>query len=412
MAEAEFDVAVVGAGAAGLAAARVLGGAPVRFVLLEARSRVGGRAVTAAPWRDLPLDLGAGWLHSANRNVLAQGFEAAGYPLDKTPPHWTRQAGNQDFSAEAQEAFWRAYSDFEARLDRAAESGRDGPAAAHLSPGCRWNPLLDAVSSYYNGAELDLISVLDYAAYVDTGTNWRAANGYGATLAAYAGAAAALDCAVSRIDHTGAVLRLATPRGEVVARTAIVAVPTTVIAGGGLAFAPDLPAKREAAEALPLGLADKVFIALDEPEELPVEGHLFGHIDRAATGSYHTRPIGRPLIEGYFGGRYAEALEAEGEGALAACAMDELVGLIGSDFRRRAKPIAATRWRSDPWARGSYSHALPYHAGARAALGKPIDERLFFAGEAVSPHFYSTVHGAWETGEAAARAALAAVALS
>ncbi len=76
--------------------------------------------------------------------------------------------------------------------------------------------------------------------------------------------------------------------------------------------------------------------------------------------------------------------------------------LLGNDFRRQLKPLAASRWAHDPFARGSYSHALPGHAGARAVLAAPVDERLFFAGEATSPNFFSTAHGARDSGERAA----------
>ncbi len=90
---------------------------------------------------------------------------------------------------------------------------------------------------------------------------------------------------------------------------------------------------------------------------------------RTAMGSYHLRPFGQPCIEGFFGGRFARELEDAGGGALAAQAIDEIVALLGSDFRRRLKPLAGSRWAHDPFARGAYSHALPGHAGARAVLG-------------------------------------------
>jgi monoamine oxidase len=83
------------------------------------------------------------------------------------------------------------------------------------------------------------------------------------------------------------------------------------------------------------------------------------------------------------------------------------VALLGSDFRRKLKPLAQSRWAHDPFARGSYSHALPGHAGKRAVLATPVDGRLFFAGEATSPNFFSTAHGARDSGEQAAAAVLA-----
>jgi monoamine oxidase len=96
---------------------------------------------------------------------------------------------------------------------------------------------------------------------------------------------------------------------------------------------------------------------------------------------------------------------------MAAFAADELAGLFGSAIRRQIRPIAASFWRQDRFARGSYSYARPGHADDRARLGAPVDNRLFFAGEATSPHFFSTAHGAYETGTAAAEAALASLVL-
>ena len=183
----------------------------------------------------------------------------------------------------------------------------------------------------------------------------------------------------------------------------IVTVPTNLIADEAIRFHPELPAKVDAARGLPLGLADKVTLALDRPDDLPVDGNLRGATMRTAMGAYHLRPFGQACVEGFFGGRFARELEDAGEGALAAQAIDEIVAMLGADYRRRLKPLAESRWARDPFARGSYSHALPGHAGARAVLAAPIDGRLFFAGEATSPNFFSTAHGAKDSGERAAR---------
>jgi monoamine oxidase len=186
-------------------------------------------------------------------------------------------------------------------------------------------------------------------------------------------------------------------------------VSTNLIAQEAIRFDPALPRKVDAAAGLPLGLADKVMLALDEPEALPIEGNLRGATMRTAMGTFHLRPFGQPCIEGFFGGRFAQELEDAGEGAFAAQAIDEVVALLGSDFRRKLKPLSESRWAHDPFARGSYSHALPGHAGMRAALAAPVDGRLFFAGEATSPNFFSTAHGARDSGERAAGEVMEAV---
>jgi monoamine oxidase len=405
-----FDVVVVGAGAAGIAALRRLCAAGLSAVALEARSRVGGRTHTVQASAGLPVDCGAGWVHSANENLLTGPIERAGFTLDRTPPHWMRPSINKDFPPQDQQAFRAALAALEERVHAAARRGVDRPASEFLKPGDRWNVLLDAFSSYYNGAEFDQVSVLDFATYEDSGVNWRVAEGYGAAIASFADRDhIVLDCDVRTIHHDEHDLALDTGKGRLAARAAIVCVPTPALAEGRLAFSPSLPDKAEAAAGLPLGLADKVFLGLDNPEGLPADGHLFGHTDRTETGSYHLRPFGRPYIEAFLGGRCARGLEGEGAGAMTAFAVKELGDLMGSDFRKGLRPLAETAWASDPWALGSYSHALPGHAGDRAILAAAVDNRIFFAGEATSARFYSTVHGAWETGVKAAEAALAAL---
>jgi monoamine oxidase len=171
-------------------------------------------------------------------------------------------------------------------------------------------------------------------------------------------------------------------------------------------FSPGLSEKTEAAQGLPLGLADKLFLSLADPEEFEKDSRMFGATDRTATATYHFRPFGRPQIEVYFGGRLARGLEAGGEHAFFDFSLSELTGLLGSTFRERVKPIRIHRWGSDPYSRGSYSYARPGMADCRRRLAAPVDDRLFFAGEACSPHDFSTAHGGWITGVAAADQAL------
>src|SRR5262245_58490631 len=135
---------------------------------------------------------------------------------------------------------------------------------------------------------------------------------------------------------------------------------------------------------------------------------MFGRIDQIGTGAYHFRPFGRPQIEAYFGGTLARELEAAGEAAFFDFAANELTALLGSDFAKRIRLIRVHRWGADPFARGSYSFARPGKADERAVLAAPVENRLFFAGEACSRNDYSTVHGAFFTGVAAADQVLAA----
>jgi monoamine oxidase len=152
------------------------------------------------------------------------------------------------------------------------------------------------------------------------------------------------------------------------------------IAAQRIRFRPDLPDKVDAASVLPLGLADKLVMSVDKPQMLPVDGHLIGNPNKAATSSYNLCPFGRPLIEAFFGGRLAHELEATGRGAFFDFAVAELTGLLGSDIRAGLRPLVETNWARDPFAQGSYSYALPGHADARATLAAPVDGRLFLRG--------------------------------
>jgi monoamine oxidase len=404
----QVDVAIIGAGAAGLGAAHALENSGLSVVVLEARDRVGGRGytITAAP--DITFDVGCGWLHSADKNSFVEIAGRLNFEIDKTRPPWRENGSHIGFPPRERVEFIAALDAFYDRAEQAAQTGPDTAASLYLEPGNRWNPMIDALSTYINGSELDRVSTVDMNAYEDTEINWRVRRGYGALVAAYGALCpVALNCNVTLIDHSGKRMRLETSRGPLSAGQVIVTVPTNLIADEAIRFHPALPAKVDASRGLPLGLADKVLLALEKPEALPKDGNLRGATMRTAMGSFHLRPFGQACIEGYFGGRFARQLEDAGDGALAAQSIDEIAALLGNDYRRILKPLAQSRWAHDPFARGSYSHALPGHADNRAVLAAPIDGRLFFAGEATSPNFFSTAHGARDSGERAAREVLA-----
>jgi monoamine oxidase len=404
----EADVIIVGAGAAGIGAARRLVEAGLSVAVLESRDRIGGRAFTDTTATAFPLDLGCEWLHSANRNPMTRIARHNGFTVDRSPAPWDRPTLTASMNADERKAFHRAMGRFNARVSEAAVAKIDGVAAELLAPNCRWNGLIDAYSTYINGVELDRLSVKDGENYEDPDIDWRLVEGYG-TLFAQLGARlpVRLNAPVDRVDHSGKRIVVSAGDAMLSAHAVIVTVPTNVLASGRIAFTPDLPRKREAASRLPLGVADKIFLALDNAEEFERDTNVYGATDRVATGNYYLRISGRPLIEGYFGGDLAKEFEKGGLPAFADFALDELCGVMGSAFRRRARPVLATGWSRDPHAMGSYSHATPGHANERAVLAAPVDDRIFFAGEACSLHRFSTAHGAFQTGVKAANAVLA-----
>ena len=407
MTTSETEVAIVGGGAAGIAAGRRLRAAGIDCLLIEARARLGGRAWTIADASGFALDLGCGWLHSADRNPWTMIAEAQGRSIDRMPPPWMKPALPIGFSLAEQRDFSDAMDRFHERVEAIAKHS-DVAAASALEPDGRWNKLIAAVATYISGAEPNRLSARDFADYADTGVNWRVLEGLGATIAA-AGEdlPVALDCPVRRIDHGGKRLKIETAKGVIAADQAIVTLPSAMLAEAEHLFAPALPEKTRAARGLPLGLADKLFLSLERAEEFDADSRLFGATDRTATAAYHLRPFGRPQIEAFFGGSHAAALEAEGERAFFDFAVSQLTALFGSAFARRLKPIHMHRWGADPFARGSYSYALPGMANCRTVLAAPVDARLFFAGEACSIGDFSTAHGGFNTGVCAADAVVA-----
>src|ERR1700712_1024238 len=402
----DFDVVIIGAGAAGLAAAQALRDRQLAVLILEARDRIGGRALTRHLDGGIAFDVGCEWLHSADRNPFVQIGRSLGFEVMPAQPHWCEQSFDINFSVADQRQFRLASEAFHNRLERPAENVVDTAAADWLEPGNRWNPLIDAVSSYVSGAELSCLSVHDTEGYLDTDQNWRVRRGYGALIASFGAACSvALATVVRSVDHSGSdKIRIETSRGMICASKVICTIPTTLLAGEAVRFDPPLEAKINAAAGLPLGNAEKVMLHVAHADELPIDGHLFGATDRTATGSYDLRPMGGPCIEAFFGGSLARELQARDE--LADFAIEELTNLFGSSFRNKVRVLACSEWAGDSFSGGSYSYALPGHAGDRARLAEPVDDRIFFAGEATSHRFFSTAHGAYQSGRRAASEAM------
>jgi monoamine oxidase len=406
-APADLDVVVVGAGAAGLAAGRHLAERGFHVRVLEARRRIGGRAWTdtaAFPW---PFDRGCEWLHSADRNPLTAAADEAGFTVLRGTAPWTEHKHRANMSRDEH----REWADFvdrcEAEVTRLGQAGHDGPIADAVPKDDRWSALLGAIVTYGHGAEADRVSTLDFSRYDDSGINWPVYEGYGA-LIAHLGrdVSVSLEATVDAIDWSHGTVRLSGSFGALSARAAIVTIPISLLERGAIRFTPRLPDdKLEALAAIRLGLANKVaFEVLGDPFGVHDDCFMFGRTDSERTSSIHVRPRGRPMVQGYLAGSLARELEAAGPETMRAFVLDELVGLFGGKVPAGLGRATSTAWGEDPFALGSYSYALPGLAHRRPDLARPLDDRVFFVGEACSLEAYGTAHGAWLTGQAAADA--------
>lgn len=406
---APLDVAVVGAGGAGLSAAKQLAAAGFKVLVVEARDRIGGRALTDGSSVGVAWDRGCSWLHASAVNPWVAYARANGFEL--LPDRSLRRVYDDGKPmSEAATAGLRAVRErMERELAAAGERGLDIPAEAALTLATRedpWYPMAAAGLTAWEGIEPANFSALDSHHFVDDGDDLLIPKGYGTLLAHYArGVEVRLSTPVTRVNWSNGGVSLDTPAGRLAARAAVVAVPSTIIAQGALVFSPYLPVEvLEAHHSLPLGLMNKVALRFKRnvfPSET-TEGIALRRADMRGL-NYLTRLWGGNVALGMAAGALAHQLEAAGEAAAIDYALGELGSMLGSEVRKQFDKGAATAWAGDPWSRGAYSHCLPGRFGARAILTRPLADRIVFAGEHTEQSAYGTLHGAHLSGLRAAR---------
>ena len=416
----DCDVVVVGAGVAGLAAASRVRESGLSCELLEASGRIGGRAHTVTVSGD-PFDVGASWLHAAERNLLVPIAQAAGdrlldsdasigwMPMVEGRPATQSERADRD----ATEALLGEVT------DRAVASPADMSFARALDPLAdrKWLASLEMFeATLIAAADARELSLRDWRSNELDGGNLQVAGGLGAFVARRLATAARLNTPVSRIAW-GDGVTIETARGSLRARAAIVTVSTGVLRAGAIGFDPPLPDRHAAAlDGLPMGLLDKV--ALIPVREgrlgLPMCRGVANRLERrhAPAMSFLAFPFGAAYLMGFVGGSTAWELARQGEAAQRDFAVAQLAAALGRDLSGEVRPVLATAWGTDPHFLGSYAYARVGHAGARARLAEPLaGGRLIFAGEAVAPDgLAGTVGGAWRSGHAAAETVLRALA--
>jgi monoamine oxidase len=401
------DVLVIGAGGAGLTAAKELTKSGVSVLVLEARERIGGRAFTDTSL-GVPWDHGCSWLHSSNINPWVAYARQNGFDLlpDRFPRHFYEQSRRMDGAATAG---YRAVTErMERELDKAGRRGLDIPAEAAMTQATLadpWYPMAMADLTGFEGIEPANFSVVDSWQYVEDGEDLMIPRGYGTLLAHYAkNVDVRLSTPVSRIRWTGRGVTADTEAGSVAARVAVVALPSAIVADGAVIFSPHLPIEvLQAHHDLPLGLLNKVALKFKK-NVFPSETTEFLRMrrDDGRGMGYLTRHWDSNVCIAFAAGRFGRELEAMGETGAIEHALAELVTMLGGDIRRLFDRGAATAWASDPYSRGSYSHCVPGRFGAREILTRPVGDRIVFAGEHTLQSAYGTLHGAHLSGIRAA----------
>ena len=397
------DVVVVGAGAAGIAAALTARAAGLSVVVLEAMDRIGGRAFTDSATFGSPFDVGCAWLHKADDNPWTDYARAEGFTL---------QAHEYDL-----ERVWLGPEPIEARLVNEAEEamseaigGAHADVAASLLADVS-TPVGEAAGDYLGAldmaVDLDELSTFDYANADDLSPNLLCAEGFGSIVARRGrGLPVRLNTPVRHVRWDGPGATVETDIGSVRTRAVIVTASTGVLASEAIRFTPDLPlATREAVADIPMGMLAKIPLQIRD-QRFGLEP--FTDVLLARRGRrdlyFLSFPFATDLMVGFVGGDLGWELSAAGEAAAIDFATQGLVEMFGSNAAAAVVKGGLTPWASNPWTRGAYAAASPGRFGAREILSWPVGDRIFFAGEALAGGLIQTCGGAFRSGEAAARA--------
>ncbi len=406
---AETDVIVVGAGVAGLSAASALRARGVEVVVLEAADHTGGRCVTDVTAVSQPFDKGASWLHSAQINPLARIGERMDVAFHKSPWvwQWVHAGGHALNHAEVED--YNTYQDTMWDVINQAGATQKDCAVASVLPDSPWRETAKHFVEQMQGGDADAVSIHDVAQYSDAEGDWLVAGGLGAFVQSlFADVPVHLACPVSKIDTSGPGVKADTPKGTVSAKQLVLTVSTGVLAAETISFVPALPvSKQQAVENLPMGLLNKIALDFDPSWTKAHQGQIADY--HTSGDAYCTTLFGfydTSVAVGFVAGRFADQLEEEGSGAATEFCLQGLSAAFGNDVRKHIRKTAETAWRSNPLTLGSYSYARPGGAKARRVLAEPVDNKLFFAGEATDSDAYATVHGAFKSGQRAAHEVL------
>jgi monoamine oxidase len=404
---AELDVVIVGAGAAGIAAARRLAAAGRRYLLIEASDHIGGRCITDTSTFGMPFDRGAHWIHTPDLNPLAKLAPRRGIEVYPTPAsqkvrvglRYAREGELEDFQA-AQVRAMRGIADAARKADIPCDQALPGDLGD-------WRPTIQFVLGPFGcGKDLARLSAVDFARSAERDADAFCRQGYGALLAALAqGIPVQLSTPATAID-TSRNVAVQTPQGIINARAAIVTVSTNVIASGRIAFTPELPQRNiDAFAKLSLGSYDHIALELEgNPLGLESDDLVFEKPADTHTAALLANVSGTSLCLVDVAGSFGHDLSAQGEAAMVDFAGEWLARLYGADAKKAIGRASATRWNSEPWTLGAASAAAPGGQASRRILSEPVRDALWFAGEAAHETLWGTVGGAWESGERAADA--------
>jgi monoamine oxidase len=404
----EADIVVIGAGTAGIAAARRIQAANRKVIVVEADSRIGGRCWTDSASFDVPFDRGARWLHNPETNPMVRLARSAGLDISAAPLGQKIRIGQRYARAGETEDFLASLVRANRAIDEASRKGDVACASALSKELGDWAGTVEFVLGA-NGTGKDLrdVSVVDKARAQDRTAAIGCRQGLGALVAKLGEqVSVALSTPASQIVWNNRDVAVETSAGKIAARAAIVTVSSNVLVAGNIKVTPDIPKQLDAAAKLSLGSYDRIALQLPgNPLGLARDEAVIEQSNSTRTALLSANIAGSSLCLIDVGGSFGRDLSAEGEKAMVAFAIEWLAKLFGNDLAKAVKASSATRWNASSFVLGAMSVAAPGAQGSRKILTEPTGN-LFLAGEATHETLWGTIDGAWESGERAAEAAL------
>ncbi|MBI2255750.1 MAG: FAD-dependent oxidoreductase [Proteobacteria bacterium] len=398
------DLVIVGAGAAGLAAARAAREAGLNIEIVEAGPRIGGRAFTDTTTFGTAFDLGCQWLHAASINPYTKAADRLGFRYRKDSFRYRIHDGTWWLNDSLVEQFGASLAATYDRIAALGEAGEDVPASRAIDPADPWAPLFRRAYTGYMAWPPEEVSTYDTSRFHFTDEDWPVEDGYGALVAAEgADIEVNLDCPVKSIDWGSDEVMVGTAKGMIFCRAVLVTVSVGVLQAERIKFFPLLPDwKQDALSHLRMGHAEKVGLSLKRDIFTGVGPHFaILNWEGAPTAGFVCKPFDRQMVALFASGPFARDLFAQGADAAIAEAKSLFAKICGADVLKEITAARATNWVTDPLILGAYSVLSPGGGEARGELARPIENRIFFAGEATSVDGFSTAHGAYNSGLAA-----------
>lgn len=406
----EADIVVIGAGAAGIAAARRIMATGRKVIVVEAAGQIGGRCITDSTTFDTPFDRGARWMHNADTNPMIRLARSVGLDVLQAPSGQKMRIGRRNARAGETEQFLAALVRANRAIDEAARGKLDTSCASVLPKDLGdWAGAVEfMLGPNFSGKDLKELSAIDKGRAQDRNAAIACRQGLGTLITKLAEQTpVALSTPASRIAWSNRDVSVETQAGRIAARAAIVTVSTNVLTSGAIKFAPDMPKRTlDAASKLGLGSYDHIFLQLPgNPLGLARDDILIEQSNSTRTALMFANIGGSSLCSIDVSGSFGRDLSEQGEKAMAAFAKEWITKLFGSEAASAVQKTSATRWNASPHVMGAMSASSPGGQLSRKILSEPIGN-VFIAGEANHETLWGTVDGAWESGERAADAAL------